>query len=90
MSNYYCNYHMIIYCKYCNNNDNLLNNTNMCEYCYDDLSLESICNKCDNKYNLYNYNSKPKICNYYIKNINKIKKNIKKYLKSTKFNFKNV
>lgn len=41
----------LIYCMYCNNN-NVDENTYMCNMCYDDNSLLAICLKCSEHFKL--------------------------------------
>lgn len=64
------------FCIHCGNN-NLLNNDEMCNYCYDDLSLRYYCYICNN---YYNYENIEKICIKYTNASNIIKNFIKYYL----------
>lgn len=63
------------FCLYCGLSNN--SNTNdMCEYCYDDLSISYFCYLC-NSY--YNYIDISNVCPIYIEKSNIIKKWFKKY-----------
>jgi len=64
------------FCNHCGNN-NYLNDDEMCNYCYDDLSLLYYCYICNN---YYNYEKILNICPKYIQASNIIKKWFKKYL----------
>lgn len=64
------------FCIYCGNNSQL-NYTEMCNYCYDDLSLTYYCYICNN---YYNYSDINEICSKYITANNIIKKYVKAYL----------
>jgi hypothetical protein len=66
------------FCIHCGNNSQLIKDE-MCEYCYDDLSLRYYCYTCNN---YYNYQQIINLCPTYIDAINKIKKFLKKHLYS--------
>jgi len=74
-----------LYCLYCNNNTNN-NNEEMCNYCYDDMSLKFECKLCKTHYYYYNYSSNPTVCYKYINSINLIKKLLKRYIFRKKIN----
>ncbi len=64
------------FCTYCGNT-NLLNDHEMCEYCYDDNSISYYCYLCNNTYNYHNIKNP---CIIYINASNLIKKFFKYYI----------
>jgi len=83
MTRFNCNDHNL-YCHYCNNSPN--SDNEMCEYCFDDMSIKFQCCLCDNIYYYYNYYSNPSVCNSFVNKSNTIKQYIKRYIFRKKLN----
>jgi hypothetical protein len=74
-----------LYCPYCNNNS-FLEDREMCDYCYDDMSLKFECVLCKTHHYYNDYDNNPTICFKYINSMNLIKKSIKHYIFRKKIN----